>query len=542
VPDVQAQTVVDTVAVGDSPEGVGVNTATNKIYVANANDDTVSVIDGSTDTVVDTVAVGDSPEGVGVNTATNKIYVANAGDDTVSVIDGSTDTVIDTVTVGDSPFGVGVNTATNKIYVANVFDDTVSVIDGSTDTVVDTVTVGDGPFGVGVNTATNKIYVSNFSDDTVSVIDGSTDTVVDTVAVGDVPFGVGVNTATDKIYVSNFSDNTVSVISDPPPASSDGGGSGCRGDCEPPTLGVDREQKRIVSNGFSYNGNEVDVEHYYTPYPLITVNTGVQNTATFKIYENTGPDNISHFDFAFGLAEGQILAQSNARIEWDRSFDGAETVTVIDPQNALDDVSILSDTGPCSGGATQCLILTIQHTFREPLEFDIVATNVWDQSRNSWQNYYNHGIHVTGESLNPPDQYDGIYKGHIYHLTETGKNTAVDEFGDTWSFEKGIWNKDYTMKQRPADGDWMVFDRYHSGFGDALTEQQQIAEDTIAKICAECRDIPYDKMHDIITMQYTESISKLQDPDVVMKMLEEHNKAEEKMRQLFYWQYFGWKN
>jgi YVTN family beta-propeller protein len=213
---VQAQTVIATVAVGDFPVGVGVNPTTNRAYVSNNFDDTVSVIDGTTNTVIATVAVGDAPRGVGVNPTTDRVYVANIADDTVSVIDGTTNTVIATVAVGDFPVGVGVNPTTNRAYVSNNFDDTVSVIDGTTNTVIATVAVGDAPRGVGVNPTTDRVYVANIGDDTVSVIDGTTNTVIATVAVGDAPRGVGVNPTTDRVYVANIADDTVSVIDDSP--------------------------------------------------------------------------------------------------------------------------------------------------------------------------------------------------------------------------------------------------------------------------------------------------------------------------------------
>src|SRR5437016_2377507 len=65
-----------TVEVGASPVAVAVNPVTNKIYVANANGSSVTVIDGATNTTA-TVAVGASPIAVAVNPVTNKIYVAN---------------------------------------------------------------------------------------------------------------------------------------------------------------------------------------------------------------------------------------------------------------------------------------------------------------------------------------------------------------------------------------------------------------------------------------------------------------------------------
>ncbi|HTD21421.1 MAG TPA: hypothetical protein VK738_02135 [Terriglobales bacterium] len=48
-----------------------------------------------------------------VNPITNKIYTANAMDNTVTVIDGGTNATA-TVTVGTNPIGVAVNPATNQ--------------------------------------------------------------------------------------------------------------------------------------------------------------------------------------------------------------------------------------------------------------------------------------------------------------------------------------------------------------------------------------------------------------------------------------------
>ena len=82
------------------------------------------------------------------------------------------------------------------------------------------------------------------------------------------------------------------------------------GDRTAPTLGVSSSEYRLVSNGFTYNGYPVDVERFFTPYPLITVNVGETNKAEFKIYDNQGPEYIKHFSFAFGLEKDQVISQS----------------------------------------------------------------------------------------------------------------------------------------------------------------------------------------------------------------------------------------
>jgi len=312
---------------------------------------------------------------------------------------------------------------------------------------------------------------------------------------------------------------------------SSSGGSGCNGDCEEPTLGVLPNGQRVVEDGFTYNGHSVDVERFFTPYPLITAEVGKQNTAQFKIYENRGPDNIAHFDFAFGLGKDQIISDSKAMIEVDFARDGTQTVNIVDPENTLDNVSVTTDKVACNGGPTQCLEITINHTFREPLDFNIVATNVWDYSRQSWQNYYNHGIEVVGTSMNPAKQYDGINQGNIYHLTETGKNTAVDEFGDSWTFQYGIWMKDYIKQDRIQDGETIVFDRMHSDFAEYREHLANDAFNQLSETCPLCIE-QYADFEGATSWEYGNKISKLSNSEIQMLMSVEEQKAQEIMKRL----------
>jgi YVTN family beta-propeller protein len=110
--------VVATIPVGAGPQGIAVNENTNRIYVTNYSDNTVSVIDGNTDSVIATVPVGTAPSGIGVNPSTNKIYVVNHNSGSqISVINGDTNTVTAEVPVNNNAFGVGIIPSTNRIYV-----------------------------------------------------------------------------------------------------------------------------------------------------------------------------------------------------------------------------------------------------------------------------------------------------------------------------------------------------------------------------------------------------------------------------------------
>ena len=78
--------MTNSIPVGGGPSGVDVNSRTNKIYVANVNNNTISVIDGTKNTVTDTIVVGRGPSGVDVSVVVDQIVVANREDDTISAI------------------------------------------------------------------------------------------------------------------------------------------------------------------------------------------------------------------------------------------------------------------------------------------------------------------------------------------------------------------------------------------------------------------------------------------------------------------------
>jgi len=237
-----------TTTVGSGPQGVAANPATNTIYAANRDDNTVSVIDAKACNATEragcgrvwpTFKVGNYAQDLRVDAATDTIYVVNANDNTVSVINGAICNAHDssgcdqtpaTINVGAGPFALGIDTSTDTIYVANNGDNTVSVIDGATCNgthtngcrrTPPTIAVGNGPDGIAVDQTTNTIYVANGGDNTVSMIDGVTCNATNmngcgqtppTVSVGNGPYPIDVDQRTDTVYVGNIGDSTLSLI------------------------------------------------------------------------------------------------------------------------------------------------------------------------------------------------------------------------------------------------------------------------------------------------------------------------------------------
>ncbi|OYD70200.1 YncE family protein [Rhodococcus sp. OK302] len=92
------------IGVGAAPWGVAITADGARAYVANRTDNTVSVIDTTTNTVIgNPITVGIQPTGIRIAPNGNA-YVTNIGAGTVSVIDTDTNTVIgNPITVGRAP-------------------------------------------------------------------------------------------------------------------------------------------------------------------------------------------------------------------------------------------------------------------------------------------------------------------------------------------------------------------------------------------------------------------------------------------------------
>jgi DNA-binding beta-propeller fold protein YncE len=245
------ETITVSGTTNDGTDGVAVDDATDTVYVANVNLNTVSVIDGATcngtttsgcGQTPATVTVGAAPAVPAVDEATDTIYVPNSGDGTVSVIDGATCNASVTtgcantpsrLTVGGGPIAAAVDEATDTIYVAMpnyLGSGALAVLNGATCNAAvtsgcgqtpATVPVGSNGDGVLVDPVTQSVFVVNQNDSTLSIIDGAICNALDTagcaqhppvVATGYFPGYMDIDIATDTIYVANNGANTVSVI------------------------------------------------------------------------------------------------------------------------------------------------------------------------------------------------------------------------------------------------------------------------------------------------------------------------------------------
>jgi YVTN family beta-propeller protein len=203
------------ILVGNSPGAMAITPNGSQAFVLNSNENDVSVIDTATNTVVGPpVMVGTRPEGIAIAPDGGRAYVTNSESKDVSVIDTATGAGLGLpIMVGKTPEGVAIAPDGSRVYVANLGDNDVSVIDTATDTVVGSpIMVGQDPEGIAISPDGSRLYVVNFDSETVSVIDTATDTVVGSIPVGVEPEGIAISPDGSRAYVVNHGSDSVSVI------------------------------------------------------------------------------------------------------------------------------------------------------------------------------------------------------------------------------------------------------------------------------------------------------------------------------------------
>jgi YVTN family beta-propeller protein len=134
-------------------------------YVANFFDNTVSVIDTTTNTVTATIPVGEEPAAVAFLPDGSRAYVINRssfGIGTFTVIDTASSTVVATVDVPNvmAPMFSAVAPDGRTLYIPSFETQSVAVIDTATNTLRATIPVPvTGPTGTAVTPDGSRLYV-----------------------------------------------------------------------------------------------------------------------------------------------------------------------------------------------------------------------------------------------------------------------------------------------------------------------------------------------------------------------------------------------
>jgi YVTN family beta-propeller protein len=166
----QSARVVGKVAAGIHLWGIAVNGSTHTLYATRSGTGELLIFDEDSAQAT-TLPVGAMPCAVAVNEATNRVYVANHSEDTVTVIDAAKGVRVATLNVGSRPQALAIDPGRNLVYVANTHGDSVTVIDGAQNRVRETVKTGKNPYALAVSPMSGQLYVAVEGSRALEVID-----------------------------------------------------------------------------------------------------------------------------------------------------------------------------------------------------------------------------------------------------------------------------------------------------------------------------------------------------------------------------------
>lgn len=177
----------------------------------------VWAIDTESQAVVAKIPVGKHPAHVVLTPDGRFAYVTNGGENTVSVVDIEARRVAATIPVGAYPHGIRISPDGHEAYVANLKGGRVSVIDLRETKEVARIPVGKGPAQTGFAPDGRLAFVSLSQENKVALIDPATRKVLKKVSVGTVPIQVYPTPDGRTLLVANQGTkqkpgNTVSVI------------------------------------------------------------------------------------------------------------------------------------------------------------------------------------------------------------------------------------------------------------------------------------------------------------------------------------------
>jgi YVTN family beta-propeller protein len=158
-------------SVPDIPGASGVAVAQGRVYVTATRSDELIVVDAQNDAIMQRIPVGQAPYGVACDyDEPRRVFVTNAGEDSVSILDGRSGATLHTVHLGGlgHPQGLAFDAVRDRLYVTYTLAPrygAIAVLDASTGQILSRLTGNFtrplfGAYGVAVDPLRGWVYLS----------------------------------------------------------------------------------------------------------------------------------------------------------------------------------------------------------------------------------------------------------------------------------------------------------------------------------------------------------------------------------------------
>ena len=200
---------------GSDPEQFDLSHDGRRLFVANEDTGTLTVVGIASGAVEATVPVGKEPEGVRVTPDGRWIVVTSESGNAIYVIDAHSLKVVRSVPVGKRPRDVAFAADGKTVYVSGEFDASLyetTISDAQSATKLLQLRPEARPMGLMIDAARNRLYVSTGRGGTVAVVSLNEPKLVSEVQVGARPWGIALSRDGKRLYTANGSSNDVAIV------------------------------------------------------------------------------------------------------------------------------------------------------------------------------------------------------------------------------------------------------------------------------------------------------------------------------------------
>ncbi len=214
VVDVASRKFVRKIPAGSDPEQFAVSADGTRLYIANEDVATATILNVSNDKVEHISLVTREPEGVGVTPDGKTFYVTCETGGDVFAFDAATGQQLARFAVHPRPRSIDFLADGSKAYIPSESVGELNIINCAKNTVAQVVTLPKGtrPQCVKVSSDGKKVYASGGRSGTVSVIDSSSGELTNTIKVGARPWGITLSPDGKLLFSANGPSDDISVI------------------------------------------------------------------------------------------------------------------------------------------------------------------------------------------------------------------------------------------------------------------------------------------------------------------------------------------
>ena len=190
---------------------ISLDAGSGKVFVANADANSVSVLDSATHRKLAEIPVGKSPRTLALDARHSLLFTANFAEASVSIVALSSVTVIATIPVAHEPYGVVCSPVEDRAFVACSGAGVIVVLDTAARRVLGEIPVAPLPRGLAVSADGRHLYVTHLFSGGVSIVDIAGRKVsarIPAVPGGNMAQFILINPAGTRAYVPHIRSNT----------------------------------------------------------------------------------------------------------------------------------------------------------------------------------------------------------------------------------------------------------------------------------------------------------------------------------------------